>query len=96
MREKGVPQLVRKVMERLEGGDRMYLCFDVDSMAPAIVSEGTGTPVAGGLTDTKAGQLISSLIQQGKVCCWEIERENPMAQSAFGILGTAANKLSAH
>lgn len=100
VREKGVPQVVREVRERLEDGDRIYISFDVNSMDTAIVSEGTGTPVAGGLTDTEAGQLISRLIQQGKVCWFEIceinpvldGRGNPMAQSAFGILESLKNR----
>jgi arginase len=104
VKEKGVAQVVREVMERLQDCDRIYISFDVDSIDPVILSEGMGTPVTGGLTDTEAGQLISRLIQQGKVCCFEICEINPvypgrgnrMAQSAFGILENAANKLSAH
>lgn len=71
-------------------------------MDPVIVSEGTGRPVAGGLPTQKRVQLIARLIQEGKVCCFEICEINPMldgrgnrmAETAFGILETATHKLS--
>lgn len=102
VRSKGVAQVVREALEILSNCDRLYISFDVDSLDPVIVSEGTGTPVVGGLTDTEASQLISRLIQQEKVCCFEICELNPMldgrgnrmAESTFGILESATNKLS--
>jgi arginase len=104
VREKGVEQVVQEIAERLSDCDRIYISFDVDSLDPAIVSEGTGTPVAGGLTDIEAAQLISRLIQQGKVCCFEVCEINPqldqhnnrMAQSAFGILERAVTKMASY
>lgn len=94
--------MVREALKILSNCDRLYISFDVDSLDPVIVLEETGTPVAGGLTDTEASQLISRLIQQGKVCCFEICELNPMldgrgnrmAESTFGILESATNKLS--
>ena len=102
VRDKGINQVVQEILERLQDCDRLYISFDVDSMDPNIVSDGTGTPVAGGLTDTEASQLISRLIGQGKVCCFEICEINPvldgrgnrMAQSAFGILENATSRMS--
>jgi arginase len=102
LRKKGVAQVVKETWAILESCDRIYISFDVDSMDPSIVSEGTGTPVAGGITDLEAGQLISRLIQNGKVCCFEICEINPMldpkgnrmAESAFAILESATNKMS--
>jgi arginase len=102
VRSKGTTQVTQEILERLTECDRIYVSFDVDSMDPDVVSAGTGTPVADGLTDTEAGQLISLLIASGKVCCFEIceinssldGRGNRMAQSAFGILESAATRLS--
>jgi arginase len=102
LRQKGTDQVVKEIWQRLERCDRIYISFDVDSLDPEMVSAATGTPVADGLTDREAGQLINQLIQSGKVCCFEIceinphlgGRSNRMGQSAFTILEGVAIQMA--
>lgn len=101
VRSKGVGEVARDVLGLLAYCDGIYISFDVDSMDSSL-SEGTGTPVAGGLTEQEAGDLILSLLQEPKVCCFEICEINPtldkcnrMAENAFDILARVSNRISA-
>ncbi|WP_432708727.1 arginase family protein, partial [Pedobacter sp.] len=99
LRKRGVERVVIETMMYLEHCDLIYVSFDVDSLDPSS-SRGTGTPVAQGLTEREAGMLISKIITNKKVCCFEItevnptlDRENKMAEHAFEILVKATNAL---
>lgn len=99
LRKRGVERIVIEVMMHLDHCDLIYVSFDVDSLDPAV-SRGTGTPVAQGMTEREAGTLMSKLITNKKVCCFEIvevnptlDRENLMAESAFEILVKSTNAL---
>ena len=77
----------------------IYVSFDVDSM-DASISKGTGTPVASGITEREAGNLVARLMTSDKVCCFEmvevnptLDKENLMAENAFEILLRATNSL---
>lgn len=96
---KGVKEVARETLEALSGCDLIYISFDVDSMDSGI-SEGTGTPVPGGLTVEEAKALNCELILDKKVCCWEMVEVNPtldslnlMAENAFDILEATTNCL---
>ncbi|RQO64879.1 arginase [Pedobacter sp. KBW06] len=97
VRKRGVERTVIDTLVYLDDCDLIYVSFDVDSMDPTA-SRGTGTPVAQGLTEREAGKLMSGLITNQKVCCFEIvevnptlDRENQMAEHAFEILIKATN-----
>ncbi|RYF56251.1 MAG: arginase, partial [Cytophagaceae bacterium] len=97
LRKRGVERIVIDAMLYLEHCDLIYVSFDVDSLDPTA-SRGTGTPVTQGLTEREAGNLVSRLMTQEKVCCLEIvevnptlDRENQMAEHAFEILIKATN-----
>lgn len=97
LRKRGVERIVIDTMLYLDACDMIYVSFDVDSLDPSA-SRGTGTPVAQGLTEREAGNLISRLLAQQKICCFEIvevnptlDRENQMAEHAFEILIKATN-----
>lgn len=97
LRKRGVERTVIDTLVYLDHCDLIYVSFDVDSMDPTA-SRGTGTPVAQGLTEKEAGKLMSGLITNQKVCCFEIvevnptlDRENQMAEHAFEILIKATN-----
>jgi arginase len=99
LRKRGVERVVIETMMYLDHCDLIYVSFDVDSLDPSS-SRGTGTPVAGGLTEKEVGMLISKIITNKKVCCFEIvevnptlDRENKMAENAFEILVKATNAL---
>ncbi|MBG6233489.1 arginase [Pedobacter sp. CAN_A7] len=99
LRKRGVERVVIETMMYLDHCDLIYVSFDVDSLDPSS-SRGTGTPVAQGITEKEAGMLISKIITNKKVCCFEIvevnptlDRENKMAENAFEILVKATNAL---
>ncbi len=99
LRKRGIERVVIETMLYLEDCDLIYVSFDVDSLDPTA-SRGTGTPVAQGITEKEAGTLMSKLITNKKVCCFEImevnptlDRENQMAEHAFEILIKATNAL---
>lgn len=101
VRSKGVDKVAREALGMLAHCDRLYISFDVDSMDSSL-SQGTGTTVAGGLTELEAGNLILSLLQERKVCCFEmceinptLDERNRMAENAFDILERATNRVSA-
>ena len=66
----------------------------------ASLTKGTGTPVSNGLREREAEDIISKLMQNRKVCCFEItevnptlDKENLMAEIAFNILQRSVNVL---
>ncbi|WP_158798024.1 arginase [Pedobacter sp. L105] len=97
LRKRGVERVVIDTLQYLDHCDLIYISFDVDSLDPTA-SRGTGTPVAQGLTEREAGNLMSRFLAYHKVCCFEIvevnptlDRENQMAEHAFEILIKATN-----
>jgi arginase len=97
VRTKGAEQIAADGLEYLNDCDIIYVSFDVDSMDPEVVSRGTGTPVADGITPAEAETLINQLLKDDKVCCFEVVEVNPcldnkcnkMAETAFDILEKA-------
>lgn len=99
VRKKGVAQVVRQAVLSLQHCDDIYVSFDVDSLDSSI-SRGTGTPVPNGLKEREAEDLLASLMQNHKICCFEItevnptlDKENLMAEIAFNILQRSVNIL---
>ena len=97
LRTKGVPAVIDEVFEYLKHCDKIYISFDVDSLDPKI-STGTGTPVPNGLRIKEAKDLMTGLVANEKVCCFEIveinptlDTENSMAETAFKILEAATD-----
>lgn len=99
VRKKGVERVVRQTMMHLKECDNIYVSFDVDSLDSSI-SRGTGTPVPNGLREKEAEDLMATIMQHHKVCCFEItevnptlDKENLMAEIAFNILQRSVNNL---
>lgn len=99
LRNKGVEQIIKQITRYLHDCTDIYVSFDVDSLDSAI-SKGSGTPVANGLREREAEDLVSKLMQNRKICCLEItevnptlDRENLMAEIAFNILQRSVNVL---
>ena len=99
LRSKGVEQIIKQITRYLHDCTDIYVSFDVDSLDSAI-SKGSGTPVANGLREREAEDLVSKLMQNRKICCLEItevnptlDRENLMAEIAFNILQRSVNVL---
>lgn len=99
VRKKGVAHVVRQTLLSLQKCDDIYVSFDVDSLDSSI-SRGTGTPVPNGLKEREAEDILASLMQNHKICCFEItevnptlDKENLMAEIAFNILQRSVNIL---
>lgn len=100
VRKNGSLKVSRSVLDYLDHCDLIYVSFDVDSMDSSI-SKGTGTPVPDGITEKEAGNLCAYLVENDKVCCFEITEVNPtldsenlMAENTFEILQKVIGRLS--
>lgn len=96
----GVEKIARDALAYLNNCNLIYISFDVDSMDSSI-SKGTGTPVRNGITEKEAGSLCVRLIQNEKVCCFEIaevnptlDKENLMAENTFEILQRVVSQIA--
>jgi arginase len=99
LRRKGVQNIARQALLHLSSCDDIYVSFDVDSLDSSI-SRGTGTPVSNGLKEREAEDLLAFLMQNHKICCFEItevnptlDKENLMAEIAFNVLQRSVNIL---
>lgn len=100
VKRNGVEKIARDALAQLSHCNLIYVSFDVDSMDSSI-SKGTGTPVRNGITEKEAGSLCVRLIQNEKVCCFEIaevnptmDKENLMAENTFEILQRVVSQLT--
>lgn len=100
VRKKGVESIARDVLAYLKKCTHIYISFDVDSMDSSI-SKGTGTPVRNGITEKEAGSLLVRLIQNERICCFEIcevnptlDKENLMAENTFEILQKVVRQIA--
>jgi arginase len=100
VKRNGVEKIARDALAHLTHCNLIYVSFDVDSMDSSI-SKGTGTPVRNGITEKEAGSLCVRLIQNEKVCCFEIcevnptlDKENLMAENTFEILQKVVSQLT--
>ena len=99
VRNKGAENIVRSITRYFSDCSDIYVSFDVDSLDSSL-TKGTGTPVSNGLREREAEDIISKLMQNRKVCCFEItevnptlDKENLMAEIAFNILQRSVNVL---
>jgi arginase len=100
VKRNGVEKIARDALAHLNPCTHIYISFDVDSMDSSI-SKGTGTPVRNGITEKEAGSLIVRLVQNEKVCCFEIseinptlDKENLMAENTFEILQKVISQIA--
>jgi arginase len=100
VKRNGVEKISRDALAHLSHCNLIYVSFDVDSMDSSI-SKGTGTPVRNGITEKEAGSLCVRLIQNEKVCCFEVsevnptlDKENLMAENTFEILQRVVSQLT--
>jgi arginase len=99
LRSKGVEQIIKQIHRHMQHCTDIYVSLDMDSIDSSI-SKGSGTPVANGLRERELEDLVSKLMQNPKICCFEItevnptlDRENLMAEIAFTILQRSVNVL---
>jgi arginase len=92
LRQKGVQNIVKASLSHLQDCDIIYVSFDVDSMDPSV-SVGTGTPVANGLSELEAMNLLEGFCASPKTCCLEITEVNPLLDDKGNAMGEAAFRL---
>lgn len=99
VKRNGVERIARDTLAYLNHCNLIYISFDVDSMDSSI-SKGTGTPVRNGITEKEAGSLLVRLIQNEKVCCFEVcevnptlDKENLMAENTFEIIQKVISQI---
>lgn len=96
----GMHLILEMIDEQLKDCDIVYVSFDVDSMDPAMVSHGTGTPVPVGISVDEANELLTGLAVWKKVVCMEFvevnpcldEKMNKMAEVTFELINSVVNK----
>ena len=76
VRREGPDAAARRCLDYLAAVDRIYVSFDVDALDSSIC-KGTGTPVPGGLWADEAEAILRRLLDDPRVCCWEICEINP-------------------
>ena len=77
VRSQGAERIVAATLEYLAHCDMVYVSFDIDSLDAALVP-GTGTPVAGGLTEEEAAGLLTGFWQSPKLAALEFCEINPL------------------
>ncbi len=91
MRTLGARQIAEAALTQLAHCDHIYVSFDIDSLDAELVP-GTGTPVAGGLTEDEASTLLTALWQSPKLAAVEMCEINPMLDIA-GRTAQLASRL---
>jgi arginase len=92
-KKSGVKKLAEQTLNYLSDCDFIYISFDVDSMDPSV-SEGTGTPVPGGLSKQEAIELLSILLKSPKVIALEFTEINPDLPQTNSMVEVAADILN--
>ena len=103
VRTKGINKIIKEINDYLKECDLIYISFDVDSMDCMYVSHGTGTPVPLGFTEGEVTKILLKLLENDKVCCFEVTEVNPtldekcnvMAETAFRVLEKATTLIEA-
>jgi len=80
VRREGPDAAARRCLDHLAAVDRIYVSFDVDAL-DSTICKGTGTPVPGGLWADEAEAILRCLLDDPRVCCWEICEINPHLDS---------------
>ena len=101
LKKHGVEKVTLQVFKHLKACDYIYISLDMDSIDPKV-SKGTGTPVPNGISERDLKQLILNLVEDDRVCAFEVtevnptlDKENRMAETAFEILQIVVNELTA-
>jgi len=93
VRDMGIELVIEETLKHLEHCDYLYVSFDVDSQDTTI-SEGTGTPVDGGLLYPEAETVFKTLFHHPKVVCFEISEINPLLDTENRMAKSVLKLLS--
>ena len=94
IRLKGIDNFIEDILKCFTSVKKIYISFDVDSLDPDSVSQGTGTPVNNGFEIVEVISIIKAIIKTNKVIALEVSEINPlldnkgnmMAEKTFEII----------
>ena len=94
IRLKGIDNFIEDILKCFSSVKKIYISFDVDSLDPDSVSQGTGTPVVNGFETSEIISIIKAIIKTNKVIALEVSEINPlldnkgnmMAEKTFEII----------
>ena len=94
IRLKGIDNFIEDILKCFTSVKKIYISFDVDSLDPDSVSQGTGTPVNNGFEIFEVISIIKAIIKTNKVIALEVSEINPlldnrgnmMAEKTFEII----------
>lgn len=94
LEQKDFNEEIEELTQYFEDCDEIYISFDVDSMDPQEVSDGTGTPVRSGLELDQSINLVEQLIRElPKVKYFELTEVNPLLDSKGNRMAEAAHQI---
>ncbi len=94
IKTRGIDAVLAETIDYLKDCEYLYVSFDVDSQDTTI-SEGTGTPVDGGLLFPEALAVFKTLFHHPKVVCFEISEINPLLDTENRMAKSVVKLLSA-
>jgi arginase len=80
LRRSGIKNAIEKALLHLQHCSALYVSFDVDSLDARLVP-GTGTPVKDGLTVDEAKKILTQVLKDPRVRCFELTELNPLLDS---------------
>ncbi len=96
--ERGIAQVAREALERLNHCERIHLSLDMDCLDPAE-APGVGTPVPGGITYREAHLLMEIIAESEKLFSLDVVEVNPIldnrnrtAQLSIELVASAMGK----
>lgn len=75
--ERGMAEVAKEALKRLEHRDRLHVSLDLDALDPSE-APGVGTPVTGGLRYREAHLLMEILAETGKIGSMDLVEVNPI------------------
>jgi arginase len=91
--ERGIGEISREALARLEHCSRVHVSLDMDALDP-LVAPGVGTPVPGGLSYREAHLLMEILHDDSRVGSVDVVEINPMLDSRNGTAAIAVELIA--
>ena len=86
IRLKGIDNFIEDILKCFTSVKKIYISFDVDSLDPDSVSQGTGTPVNNGFEIFEVISIIKAIIKTNKVIALEVSEINPLLDKKGNIM----------
>ncbi len=86
IRLKGIDNFIEDILKCFTSVKKIYISFDVDSLDPDSVSQGTGTPVNNGFEIFEVISIIKAIIKTNKVIALEVSEINPLLDNKGNIM----------